>query len=75
MTLLRSDWFAQLPADARFDLIVANPPYLAPAELAESAPEVRDHEPAGALAAAEGGLADLRAILAAAAPRMLPPGR
>jgi release factor glutamine methyltransferase len=63
--LLRSDWFDQIPADARFDLLVANPPYLAQAELAESAPEVREHEPAGALAAAEGGLADLRAILAA----------
>ena len=65
VSLVRSDWFGQIPADATFDLLVANPPYLAQAELAESAPEVREHEPAGALAAAEGGLADLRAILAA----------
>jgi release factor glutamine methyltransferase len=65
VSFLRSDWFAQLPAEATFDLLVANPPYLAQTELAESAPEVREHEPAGALAAAEGGLADLRAILAA----------
>jgi release factor glutamine methyltransferase len=62
---LRSDWFAQVPADEKFDLIVANPPYLTPAELAGSAPEVREHEPAGALAAADDGLADLRALLAA----------
>jgi len=73
VTLLRSNWFAELPPEARFDLIVANPPYLSAEETAQAAPEVREHEPAAALAAADGGLADLRAILAGA-PRFLASG-
>ncbi|MCX6942012.1 MAG: peptide chain release factor N(5)-glutamine methyltransferase [Verrucomicrobia bacterium] len=62
----RSDWFAGLAAEARFDVMVANPPYLSAEETAETAPEVRANEPAKALTAAEGGLADLRAIIAQA---------
>jgi len=58
-----SDWLAQVPAEDRFELLVANPPYLSAAETAATAPEVRDYEPAAALAAAEEGLADLRVIL------------
>ena len=73
VTLLRSDWFAELPAAARFDLIVANPPYLSAEETAQTAPEVQGHEPLNALTAPEGGLADLRRILAAA-PRFLATG-
>src|SRR5690606_23396339 len=38
----------------RFDLILCNPPYIA--ENAELAPDVRDHEPAGALFAGPDGL-------------------
>lgn len=37
-----------------WDLIVCNPPYVNPARRADLAPEVRDHEPAGALFAPEG---------------------
>lgn len=66
IAFLRSDWFAQLPAAGRFELIVANPPYLSAEETAQTAPEVRDHEPAGALTSAATGTADLRAIIAAA---------
>ncbi len=73
VTLLRSDWFAELPAAARFDLIVANPPYLSAEETAQTAPEVQGHEPLNALTAPDGGLADLRRILAAA-PRFLATG-
>ena len=73
VTLVRSDWFAGLPPALRFDLIVANPPYLSAEETAQAAPEVNAHEPASALTAAEGGLADLRAIIAGA-PRFLAPG-
>ena len=54
-------------------MIVANPPYLSAEETAQAAPEVNGHEPAQALTAAEGGMADLRAILAGA-PRFLAPG-
>lgn len=61
--LLASDWFSSLPAGEKFDLIVANPPYLTEQEVTEAAPEVRDHEPRSALVAAEEGRADLEQIL------------
>lgn len=58
-----SDWFSKLTPDERFDLIVANPPYLTEIEIKEAAPEVREHEPHSALVAAEEGRADLENIL------------
>ncbi len=70
--LLRSDWFAALPA-GRFDLIVANPPYIAAAEMAGLSPEVREHEPRHALTDGGDGLGAYRAI-AAGAPAWLEPG-
>jgi release factor glutamine methyltransferase len=70
---MRSDWFAALPAGARYDVIVANPPYLAETELAGAEPEVRDHEPRSALTSGPDAAADLRAIIAEA-PRWLAPG-
>jgi len=69
----RSDWFAALAPEETFALIVANPPYLSAEEVARAAPEVRDFEPAAALAADEDGLAELKKILAAA-PAFLEPG-
>lgn len=71
--VLRSRWFDALGADTRFDVIVANPPYLTSLETAQALPEVRDFEPAAALTAAEDGLADLREIVTGA-PRFLSPG-
>ncbi len=67
----RSDWFGAV-TDA-YDLVVANPPYLTEAEVAEAEPEVRLHDPISALVAPDGGLADLRRILAEA-PRFLRAG-
>ena len=66
LRLLASDWFAGLAAGERFDLIVANPPYLSDAETAAAAPEVREHEPRVALSAGADGLAELGRILAGA---------
>jgi release factor glutamine methyltransferase len=68
--LERGAWFEGIANDARFDLIVSNPPYLSEAETAEALPEVRDHEPKVALIAADGGLADLQHIITTA-PRFL----
>lgn len=65
--------FAPLGDDERFDVIVSNPPYVAEEDRPGLQPEVADWEPAGALFAAEGGLAVLRA-LAADAWRWLVPG-
>jgi release factor glutamine methyltransferase len=65
-------WFEGVPPGP-YDAIVSNPPYLTAAEVAATAPEVREHEPRSALEAPEEGLADLRAILEAA-PGYLRPG-
>jgi release factor glutamine methyltransferase len=71
--ILKSRWFDSVGAESRFDLIVANPPYLSAEETAQAAPEVRDYEPVAALTSADDGIADLREIIAGA-PRFLNPG-
>ena len=73
LRLLRSDWFAAL-AGEQFDLIVANPPYIAAADSHLAAGDLR-HEPAAALASGADGLADLRRIIAEAPPHLAPGGR
>jgi release factor glutamine methyltransferase len=66
VSFIESDWFAALPSDERFELIVANPPYLSDEETAAAEPEVQAHEPRTALVSPERGIADLRKIVAAA---------
>jgi len=61
-------WAADL---GRFDLILANPPYVEDA--ADLAPSVRAHEPAGALFAGAEGLDDYR-VLVPQLPALLEPG-
>jgi release factor glutamine methyltransferase len=58
-----SDWFAAVPPDSRFELIVANPPYLSDTETAEAAPEVKDFEPRSALSAGPDSAAALGRIV------------
>lgn len=74
VAFLHSDWFGQVPATARFELIVANPPYLSADETAQTTPEVRGFEPVTALTSGENGLADLRAIMPAALEFLTPGG-
>jgi release factor glutamine methyltransferase len=50
--------------DSRFDLIVSNPPYVAEADFKGLAPEIRLHEPRGALVFGEDGLDMYRRIAA-----------
>lgn len=71
--LERGAWFDGIAREARFDLIVSNPPYLSESETAEALPEVRDHEPKAALTAGDGGVADLQHIITTA-PRFLAEG-
>ena len=71
IAFVASDLFAALPAAARFDVIVSNPPYLAPGDAVS--PELA-HEPRGALYAGADGLAVIRPLLAGAAPRLRPGG-
>jgi release factor glutamine methyltransferase len=58
--------------EGAFDLVVSNPPYVASADIATLAPEVRDHDPRHALDGGADGLAAYRAI-AAGAPGLLKP--
>jgi release factor glutamine methyltransferase len=74
VAFLKSDWFSALPADSVFDVIVSNPPYLTDAEVEAAEPEVRLHDPLSALVAPDSGLADLKTIIAGAAPRLAPGG-
>lgn len=62
---VQSDLFAAMPG-ARYDLIVANPPYVPEGELPDLPDEYR-HEPALALAAGPEGLAVVDRLLPAAA--------
>jgi release factor glutamine methyltransferase len=69
--MIEGDWLACL-AGRRFDLLLSNPPYVAPADPALRAPELM-REPRLALVAEEDGLAALRTIIRAA-PAHLEPG-
>lgn len=64
VAFLQSDWFAAL-GGRRFDLIVANPPYVAADDPHLRQGDLR-FEPRPALAAGADGLADLRRIVGAA---------
>jgi len=66
------DWFNALPAGAKFDLIVSNPPYIAPDDPHLRQGDLR-FEPRAALVATHAGLAALAKIIAAA-PAHLNPG-
>ena len=66
----RSDLFATLPNELRFDLIVSNPPYIPTAELQTLQPEVRNFDPGSALDGGIDGLAFYR-LLASEAPAYL----
>ena len=63
--LMQSNWFAALGAEERFDLIVANPPYVAEGDPHLNEGDLR-FEPALALACGPDGLDAIRHIVAAA---------
>lgn len=68
-----SDWCADVTGS--FDLILSNPPYIAAAEMADLAPEVRLWEPHRALTPGGDGLAPYRSLAQDAPSRLLPGGR
>jgi release factor glutamine methyltransferase len=72
LALLRGDWTEGL-ADGSFDLVVANPPYIATAEIDTLEPEVSRYEPRLALDGGPDGLAAYR-MLAPEILRVLKPG-
>lgn len=74
--LEQGSWYAPLgDLEESFDLIVSNPPYIAQDELAELAPEVRDHEPHMALSDGGDGLSCYLDIFAGALNVLAPSGR
>ena len=64
---LQGDGFVVLSDDARFDLIISNPPYIPSAEIATLQPEVRDFDPRIALDGGTDGLCFCRLIASHAA--------
>ncbi|MEM6658647.1 MAG: peptide chain release factor N(5)-glutamine methyltransferase [Pseudomonadota bacterium] len=71
--ILQSDWFSRVRG--QFDLIVANPPYIALDEMGDLAPEVLHHEPRMALTDEGDGLNAYRSIAAQVPDYLMPGGR
>ena len=69
----QSDWFGALAGEC-FDLIIANPPYIAAADPHLAAGDLR-HEPSAALSSGAEGLDALRRIIAAAPAHLAPGGQ
>lgn len=73
LELLRGDLFAPVPADLRFHVVAANPPYVPTAEMPGLARELH-REPALALDGGADGLAVTRRLVAEAPARLRPGG-
>ncbi len=61
VTIYQSDWFAGVPSDKQFDVIVSNPPYIDKTDKHLTEGDVR-FEPKTALVANKQGLADIEKI-------------
>ena len=73
VTFRHSDMFSSFRETEQFNVIVSNPPYIPSAVIEELEPEVRDHEPRGALDGTADGLYFYR-ILAEECAKHLTPG-
>ena len=73
VTFRHSDMFSAFSEIEQFNVIVSNPPYISSAVIEELEPEVRDHEPRGALDGTADGLYFYR-ILAEECAKHLTPG-
>lgn len=73
LRFLQSDWFAALAGEC-FDLIVANPPYIAATDPHLAAGDLR-HEPPTALTSGADGLDAIRRIVADASAHLAPGGQ
>jgi release factor glutamine methyltransferase len=69
-TFVECDFASALPGP--FDLIVSNPPYVRSADIADLAPEVRNHDPHAALDGGADGFCAYRALIAQAACLLAP---
>jgi release factor glutamine methyltransferase len=75
VALRQGDLFAAVDPALRFDLVTANPPYIANGEIESLEPEIRDHEPRLALEGGADGLSLVRRLVAEAPARMAEGGR
>ncbi len=71
LSLVQSDWL--VPLEGTFDLIIANPPYVATGDPHLQRGDLR-FEPITALASGPDGLEDIRRIVAQAVTRLVPGG-
>lgn len=62
ISFVESNWYQQVAAEPKFDLVVSNPPYIAAGDRHLQQGDLR-FEPVSALAAGVNGLDDLRAII------------
>ncbi|HEX6280327.1 MAG TPA: peptide chain release factor N(5)-glutamine methyltransferase [Pyrinomonadaceae bacterium] len=69
LEIIRSDVYEKVPNE-RFDLIVANPPYVPLEDYAHLQPEVRDHDPRIAVTDGSTGLTVIERIVADAPSRL-----
>ena len=69
---LAADWAA--PLNARFDLILCNPPYIASADIAGLMPDVAAYEPASALDGGADGLREYARLIPILPPLLAPGG-
>ena len=69
------DGFTALPAQAQFDLIVSNPPYIPSAEIETLQAEVRNHDPRLALDGGPDGLGFYRRLATESGHWLQPSGR
>ena len=72
--VLQGDLYAPLPQGQRYQVIVANPPYVPLPHRNALAPDILDHEPHLALFGGDDGLDVVRALIAGLRERILPGG-
>jgi release factor glutamine methyltransferase len=68
------DLYGALEPGLRFDLVTANPPYIATGEIEQLQPDVRDFEPRQALEGGADGLSLLRRVVADGTAHLVPGG-
>jgi release factor glutamine methyltransferase len=61
--LIQSNWLDNISQENKFDIITANPPYISFSDWNELEPEVKNHEPRGALTDFTDGLTHYHIIL------------
>lgn len=72
--VLEGDLYGPLPPGQRYQVILANPPYIPLPHRATLAPDILEHEPHLALFGGEDGLAVVRPVIAGLRERLLPGG-